>query len=100
MVSALISSSLADMMSLLHSSVISTLSTVDSARVTARQKAKTAMSILSVAAFIAFTISAPSLLASSTFLTLSCKLLLAFSKCRDDVVLYEKTHICGVELMG
>ena len=34
------------------------------------------------------------------FLTLSCKLLLAFSKRRDDVVMFEKTHICGVELMG
>ena len=76
-VSALISSSLADLMAFWHSSVISTFSTVDSARVTARQKAETAVFILSLAAFNAFTMSVPFLDAFSTFRTLSCKLLMA-----------------------
>ena len=76
-VSALINSSLANLMAFWHSSVISTFSTVDSARVTARQKAETAVFILSLAAFNAFTISVPSLDAFSTFWMLSCKLLMA-----------------------
>ena len=64
-VSAWISFSLADLMAFWHSSVISTFKTVASARVTARQNAKTAISMLSVAAFIAITISVPSLRALS-----------------------------------
>ena len=76
-VSDWISFSLADWMAVKHSSVISTFKTVASARVTARQNAKTVISMLSVAAFIAITISAPSLRAFSTFWMLSCKLLIA-----------------------
>lgn len=75
-VSACISFSLADWMVVKHSSVISTFKTVASARVTARQNAKTAISMLSVAAFIAITISVPSLRAFSTFWMLSCKSLI------------------------
>ena len=72
-----ISSFLADLMVFKHSSVISTFSTVDSARVTARQKAETAVFILSLAAFNAFTMSVLFLDAFSTFRTLSCKSLMA-----------------------